>query len=205
MITAICQDIFYCIGKFLKLSHTIKIRFPVLVSFMEFIYGVYLLIHQADIFFRNIEIKKAIVKEVAMNKDTLVVNIYNKIHNKKPLTMDDLRYLAEYAPECFEKTCSKVINTMPEAKPIMEPVEIKAEVPTMKPSASPSRQYNIDDILENIIRLEANELPLADLDADNVKNLLGNLYMELLFSHSDKETLASMLNKDTTSLFDAKV
>ena len=64
---------------------------------------------------------------------------------------------------------------------------------------------NIDDILENIIRLEANELPLADLDADNVKNLLGNLYMELLFSHSDKETLASMVNQDTTSLFDAKV
>lgn len=30
-----------------------------------------------------------------MGKDTHLVNIYLKIHHKKVLTMDDLRYLAE--------------------------------------------------------------------------------------------------------------
>ena len=37
-----------------------------------------------------------------MGKDTHLVNIYLKIHNKQTLTMDDLRYLAQYSPECFE-------------------------------------------------------------------------------------------------------
>ena len=36
-----------------------------------------------------------------MEKDTHLVNIYLKIHNKKTLTMDDLAYLAQYAPECL--------------------------------------------------------------------------------------------------------
>lgn len=58
-----------------------------------------------------------------MGKDTHLVNIYLKIHNKKTLTMDDLAYLAEYAPECFEKTCKNVVYNIPEAKPVMEPEE----------------------------------------------------------------------------------
>ena len=49
-----------------------------------------------------------------MGKDTRLVNIYLKIHHKQPLTMDDLAYLAEYAPECFEKTCKNVVYNIPE-------------------------------------------------------------------------------------------
>ena len=44
-----------------------------------------------------------------MEKDTHLVNIYLKIHNKRSLTIDDLRYLAKYDPECFEKTCKNVV------------------------------------------------------------------------------------------------
>lgn len=138
-----------------------------------------------------------------MKKDTTLVNIYLKIHNKKPLTMDDLRYLAEYAPECFEKTCKNVVNSMPEAKPIIEPIASKPDETPPKPVSS--HNYNIDNVLDNIIQLEANELPLADIDADKVKNLLGNLYMELLFSHSDKETIANIMNNENMSLFDKKI
>lgn len=143
-----------------------------------------------------------------MKKDILVVDIYNKIHNKKPLTMDDLRYLAEYAPECFDKTCAKVINSMPEAKPIMEPVKpqvIASTQPNLHKTTATSHRYNIDDILANLKLLEANAFPISDLDADNVKNLLGNTYMELLVQHSDHETIANMMGNSNKSLFDAKI
>ena len=62
-----------------------------------------------------------------MGKDMHLVNIYLKIHNKQCLTMDDLRYLAEYSPECFEKTCKNVVYNMPETRPIMEPEKTVSE------------------------------------------------------------------------------
>ena len=52
-------------------------------------------------------------RRAVMGKDTRLVNIYLKIHHKQPLTMDDLAYLAEYAPECFEKTCKNVVYNIP--------------------------------------------------------------------------------------------
>lgn len=138
-----------------------------------------------------------------MGKDTHLVNIYLKIHNKQTLTMDDLRYLAEYAPECFEKTCKNVVYNIPETKPIMESTaaeplseEVKPEVP---------EQQNIDTILENLKRMEIHDFPVMDIDAEQVKSLLGNLYMELLFPHNDKDTFMSMTNKENKSLFDKKI
>ncbi len=56
-----------------------------------------------------------------MAKDTRLINIYLKIHNKRTLTMDDLGYLAKYDPECFEKTCKNIVYKIPEIKSIMEP------------------------------------------------------------------------------------
>ena len=151
-----------------------------------------------------------------MGKDTHLINIYLKIHHKKPLTMDDLRYLAEYAPECFEKTCKNVVYNIPETKPIMEshPVTESAaarEFSTASSSASMtarkgmSGQQKIEKILENLKRLEINDFPMADIDVDKVKSLLGNLYMELLFPHNDKDTFMSVVNNRNISTFDRKV
>ncbi len=139
-----------------------------------------------------------------MAKDTHLVNIYLKIHNKQPLMMDDLRYLAKYAPECFEKTCKNVVYNAPETKPIMEPDASKMQ--DAKQNEKPSNDgQNIEQILENIKRLEVNEFPVANVDADTVKSLLGNLYMEMLFPHSEKDTFMSLNNSDNASLFDKKV
>ena len=138
-----------------------------------------------------------------MKKDTFLVNIYLKIHNKKPLTLDDLRYLAEYAPECFEKTCKNVVYNIPETKPIMEPIASKAPDAELEPQ--PSDQQNIEKVLENLKHLEANNFPVANIDTDEVKNLLGNLYMELLFPHNDRDTFFNMSNDENTSLFDKKI
>ena len=38
-----------------------------------------------------------------MGKDTHLINIYLKIHNKKTLTMDDLAYLAKYSQSVLRK------------------------------------------------------------------------------------------------------
>lgn len=138
-----------------------------------------------------------------MEKDTHLVNIYLKIHNKKTLTMDDLAYLAQYAPECFEKTCKNVVYNIPESKPVMEPAAV--EPSTDETVIATSDTQNIEDILENLKRLEKNDFPIADIDADEVKSLLGNLYMELLFPHNDKDTFMDMTSDGRTSLFDKKV
>lgn len=140
-----------------------------------------------------------------MGKDPVLAKIYQKIHKKMPLTMDDLRYLAQYAPECFEKTCKNVVNSIPEAKPIMEPASVSKEKNVRQTPASGVNKYNIEDILKNLNKLEANEFPFTNVDANQVKNLLGSLYMELLLSQNNKETFVGMMTYDNESLFDRKI
>lgn len=142
-----------------------------------------------------------------MEKDTHLVNIYLKIHNKRSLTIDDLRYLAKYDPECFEKTCKNVVYNVPEAKSVMEPDVKEYSIKRSQRAErklEPYNQWSVEQVLENIKRLEVKELPVADLDADKVKNLLGNLYMELMFPHNDKETFINMPFNENKSMFDKK-
>lgn len=136
-----------------------------------------------------------------MGKDTRLINIYLKIHNKRTLTMDDLGYLAEYDPECFEKTCKNIVYKIPEIKSIMEP-DI-SEITEHEPEPELSEWQSIDIILENLKRLEIEDFPIADIDTDTVKSLLGNLYMEMLFPHNDKYAFVNMADGDT-SLFDMR-
>jgi len=135
-----------------------------------------------------------------MGKDTRLVNIYLKIHHKKVLTMDDLGYLAEYDPECFVKTCKNVVYNIPEAKPIMEPVEPEALCDESDPELF--EQQNIGKVLERLKRLEMHDFPDIHVDDEQVKSLLGNLYMELLFPHNDKQSFMNMVDSTYTSMFD---
>lgn len=162
-----------------------------------------------------------------MAEDTRLVNIYLKIHNKQPLFLDDLRYLAKYDPECFEKTCKNVVYNIPETRSIMEPVvETKkaaeqGDTLTTKQNDSYKKRKllvkrspegkehaevraDIEAILENLKRLEKAELPISDMDAEKVKNLLGNLYMEQLFPHNDRDTFMELSPGKKTSFFDKK-
>ena len=137
-----------------------------------------------------------------MGKDIHLINIYLKIHNKKTLTMDELGYLAEYDPECFAKTCKNVVYNIPETKSIMEPI---ASASTYNETElESSEQQNIEKILENLKRLELNDFPVTNIDVGKVKSLLGNLYMELLFPHNDKDTFIKMTDNEIISSFDKK-
>lgn len=138
-----------------------------------------------------------------MGKDNYLINIYLKIHNKRTLTMDDLAYLAEYDPECFEKTCKNVIYNIPEIKSIMEPEIVTKSGDEPEPEVY--EWQSIEKVLENLKRLEINEIPVANIDTDEVKNLLGNLYMELLFPHNDKYAFVNMTDNGNTSMFDQKI
>ncbi|MBQ9990366.1 MAG: hypothetical protein IJP31_05415 [Lachnospiraceae bacterium] len=138
-----------------------------------------------------------------MEKNTHLVNIYLKIHHKQSLSMDDLRYLAKYDPECFEKTCKNVVYNIPEAKPIMEPPIEKP--PAFTPSVEVTARKNIEKILENLKRLEINDLPIPNIDGTKIRNLLGSLYMELLFPHNDKsDSFMNVAPPETKSSFDQK-
>ena len=106
-----------------------------------------------------------------------------------------------------------MIYNIPETKPIMEPqktpsaarMQETTETPVIETVRESTEKYNIDEILENLKRLEYAEFPVADVDAEKVKNLLGNLYMELLFPHNDKESFMDMMPGKTTSIFDKKI
>lgn len=137
-----------------------------------------------------------------MEKNIHLVNIYLKIHNKRLLTMDDLSYLAKYDPECFEKTCKNVVYNIPKSKPVVEPaVTLPANA---EPKAELTDRQFVELVLQNLKRLEANEFPVTDVDIDEVKSLLGNLYMELLYPHNDKEMFIDVVEENRTPLFDKK-
>ena len=137
-----------------------------------------------------------------MEKDIRLVNIYLKIHHKKPLTMNDLGYLAEFDPECFVKTCKNVVYNIPETKPIMEPAGPQVSNDEVKPKLS--ERQNIEKILQNLEHLNINDFPAVDIDTEKIKSLLGTLYMELLFPHNDKEMFLAMTGNEKVSLFDKK-
>jgi len=138
-------------------------------------------------------------------KDTRLINIYLKIHNKKTLILDDLRYLAKYAPECFEKTCHNLVYNAPEAKPLMDPVVSQEPVYEKEENFQLTERQNIERVLDNLRYLEAEDFLVGDVDANKVKNLLGSLYMELMFPHNDKDTFLEMEAREGTSSFDAKI
>ncbi len=121
--------------------------------------------------------------------NTRLINIYIKIHNKKNITMDDLRYLAQYDPECFRKTCANVVYNIPESKVVMQTAEpVKAEETVVEENVLPQEEFDVLAVLENLKQMDADEAFYKDVDAKRVKNLLGNLFMELLFPHNDQET-----------------
>lgn len=151
-----------------------------------------------------------------MAKDPRLLNIYLKIHNKRSLTMDDLQYLALYSPECFEKTCKNVVYNFPNAKPIMEPEPTVQDVPADASTSlalpairmedyALTEQQKIDKVLDNLKRLESDEIPQTNVNARDVKDLLGNLFMELLFPHNDMPGYLDMPTLEPASSVDFKV
>lgn len=137
-----------------------------------------------------------------MGKNTHLINIYLKIYNKRTLTMDDLRYLAQYDPECFQKTCKNVVYNIPETKPIIEPKSTNTQLIEWKPQTPEAQSIQL--ILNNLKKLEADDYVVSNVDADSVKNLLGNLYMELLFPHNDKEIFINFTDNGNSSTFDKR-
>ncbi len=146
-----------------------------------------------------------------MGKDTRLVNIYIKIHNKRTLTMEDLKYLSKYDPECFEKTCKNIVYKMPEAKEVLQPKKSQEQKPFVPLRPIPIMEKPVPDkqkieaVLANLGKLEKEELPIPEVDTETVKELLGSLYMEMLFPHNDREKFFSVEESENLSIFNKKV
>lgn len=146
-------------------------------------------------------------------KDMNLVNIYIKIHNKQVLTMDDLAYLAKYNPECFKKTCDNLIYKVPEAKKLVKSPQ-EAPPPETKQNSVPEPvgahfdamagdqlqdRRTILQFLENMRKIEASEAnSLQNINLDQVKDLMGNLFMENLFPHNGMQGYFDVHEKDST-------
>ncbi len=138
-----------------------------------------------------------------MDKNNRLINIYIKIHNNRTITMDDLQYLAIYDPECFRKTCENVVYNIPESKAVMRPTIQSVESKTGEAIEGQTEEFNALAILEKLKLLEADSSLYGDVDAKRVRNLLGNLYMELLFPHNDKDAFIHA-EEENKSEFDMK-
>ncbi len=152
-----------------------------------------------------------------MEKNARLAAIYVKIYNKRTLTMDDLTFLAKYDPECFTKTCRNLIYNLPETRELItqelitqEPEEIQmsdeTEVKTAERAEHTeqvSQEERIKKILSNLHNIK--EMPVNQVDPDRVKNLLGSLYMEMLFPHNDKNKYFEMPEESGKSIFNKKV
>lgn len=170
-----------------------------------------------------------------MGKDIRLANIYIKIYNKHALTLEDLKYLSKYDPECFEKTCKNIVYKIPEAKEILQPEQenalpgkgqtssntkkkgtakppAKAQAPSESGGKSPKKaskepvgeRQRIEAALSNLKRLERKDLPVGEVRVEEVKELLGNLYMELLFPHNDRDRYFNMEDREEFSVFNKK-
>lgn len=174
-----------------------------------------------------------------MRKNIRLADIYIKIYNKKPLTMDDLAFLAKYDPECFEKTCKNLILNLPETSKLMQPekkeeeklkesdtgalagdskkITEECEMPAGTSTQGEGKAHTesieteeqsgeemIKLLLENLRKMEQQEFEIQKLDVDRVKNLLGSLYMEMLFPHNDHDRYFKMESEDNTYTFNKK-
>ena len=143
-----------------------------------------------------------------MEKKTRLINIYLKIHQKRDLSWDDLEYLARFDPECFEKTCKNVVYNIPQAKSVILPQEETQEKQLPVPKIENKRvenRFSIEQTLKNLKNMEIKQIPVAGFDIDRVKDLLGNLYMELLFPHNDRDdSFFSAAEEERGTRFDKK-
>lgn len=142
-----------------------------------------------------------------MEKNTHLADIYIKIYNKQTLTMDDVAFLAKYDPECFAKTCQNLIYNMPETRELMtqEPEEIEMTEEThVEKRKMILDEEHINLLLQNLRKMKKEEIQMKDLDPVRVQNLLGSLYMEMLFPHNDKNKYFEMKNPED-SKFNKKV
>jgi len=153
-------------------------------------------------------------------KDMKLVNIYIKIHNKQVLTMDDLAYLAKYNPECFKKTCDNLIYKIPETKTLVKSPE-KAPAAEKTQNNAPTSARNpfevtadekarnermILQFLKSLKEIESSKIStLQSVDVNQVKDLVGNLFMENLFPHDGLQGYFDVHNEDSTSTFNVRV
>lgn len=146
-----------------------------------------------------------------MEQNTRLAAIYVKIYNKQTLTMDDLTFLAKYDPECFTKTCKNLIYNLPETRELMtqEPEEIQMETGPQETekevdhTGDGGQEAQISRLLSNLRSMR--EIPVSQVNPDRVKNLLGSLYMEMLFPHNDKNKYFEMPGEQEKSTFNKKV
>ena len=142
-----------------------------------------------------------------MDKKTKLLNIYLKINQKRDLSWEDLEYLALYDPECFEKTCKNVVYNIPQAKPIIlqEKEKEEKQLPAVKTDIPKmENRFSVKQALNNLKKMEGTQVPFTDFNVDRVKNLLGNLYMELLFPHNNMESFFYIEEEERGSKFDRK-
>ncbi len=152
-----------------------------------------------------------------MEKNVRLADIYVRIYNKRPLTLEDLIFLAKYDRECFEKTYQNVIYNLNDAKEksgVKRHLDIAKQQKTVfqkekeerqeETKQKPDQKQDIKAMLGRIKNMQKEAFAVSELNADHVKNLLGSLYMEMLFPHNDRHRYFQLEDHVTSSTFNKK-
>lgn len=128
--------------------------------------------------------------------------------------MDDLTFLSKYDPECFAKTCQNLIYNIPETKELMHQEKVSEENVKQLPAEIVReplgekvilKKENMELLLQNLKKMEMKEVSVQEVKAEKVKNLLGSLYMEMLFPHNDKDQYFGIEQEEKEAKFNKKV
>ena len=80
---------------------------------------------------------------------------------------------------------------------------IPETLPALPKNPVLSDRDRIEILLENLKKMERDEFGVQEVSVEKVKNLLGNLYMEMLFPHNDRDKYFQFENHDS-SIFNEK-
>jgi len=92
-----------------------------------------------------------------------------------------------------------------EASPNVEFIRNTPPSKSMFVSETNLAQEKVDTLLENLKKMEWEGNVIKEINVETVKNLLGNLYMEMLFPHDDKYKFFCLEDHIDSSVFNRKV
>ena len=164
----------------------------------------------ADIYIKIYNKKPIMMEDLAFlakyDRECFEKTCHNLIYNI-PEAKELMKPVLDEIPESrSEKPKEDGIHS--QAQPKMQQKDASGET-AVKEEASESegedQALKISALLDNLKKMEWQELPAPNLDAGKVKNLLGSLYMEMLFPHNDRYRYFNLEEDSHRSIFNRKV
>ncbi|MCI8635549.1 MAG: hypothetical protein HFJ05_08105 [Eubacterium sp.] len=131
----------------------------------------------------------------------LIYNIPEAKELMKPIPSEG----AEDRQEKSEESAEENPRIQQEMQKGGAPAEAAPQEVVSDTAGREEQRPEIGVLLDNLKKMEWQEMPVPNLDAGKVKNLLGSLYMEMMFPHNDRYRYFDLEESSHRSIFNKKV